>query len=397
MHEITGDAGTKAIVYGNYPDANELQQIFSTLACPAFTGAAVRIMPDHHAGAGCVIGFTAPVDATNPKVVPNVVGVDLGCGVRAIQLPEGPTRDEHFAAFDRHLRENVPSGFAVRNETFRDIELVYGHMDRDTDFDAFRAAVAALAKKVGTDERRVWCSAGSLGGGNHFLELERDDAADTFWLAAHSGSRNFGLQVANYHQNKAKQSHPRGALSWLEGDEAREYLADMRTCQRFAKLNRAVMLYVLSSEFVNRAHTRLSLPSVESVHNYIGDDNVIRKGAVSAKLSERVVIPWNMRDGMIIGVGRGNADWNESAPHGAGRRMGRREAKDTLSVDAYRAAMDGIWSSCVSKATIDEAPDAYKPSTEVEAALADTVEVLSHLRPVYNFKASEEADRGSRK
>jgi len=393
-YEVVGDGGTTAIIYGDdYPDPGELQQIYAMLACPAFAGATVRIMPDHHAGAGCVIGFTAPMDRNDPKVVPNVVGVDIGCGVHAVRLPtSAQLREEEFAAFDRHLRAKVPAGFAVRDEEFRDLELVYAHMDRDTDVDAFRARVDALAKKIGTKLDRVWASVGTLGGGNHFIELDRADDG-VLWLTVHSGSRNFGLQVANHYQRLAHKEHPRGALSWLDGDAAREYLADMRTAQRFARLNRAVMLFVLAEAAVGRVHERLALPSVLSVHNYIGDDDVIRKGAVSAREGEAVIIPWNMRDGVVLGLGRGNTAWNESAPHGAGRRMGRKEAKNTLSVTEYKAAMAGIWSSCVGKATIDEAPDAYKPAAAIEGALAETVEVTARLRPIYNFKASEEGGR----
>jgi RNA-splicing ligase RtcB len=390
LHTITGGA-TSAIVYGDYPDQNELTQIFSLLSCPAFAGANVRIMPDHHAGSGCVIGFTSSIDMTDPKIVPNVVGVDIGCGVTAIQLPSGPTREEHFAAFDRFLRSTVPAGFNVRPTVSDAMERVYREVF-GVDPVIFEYELTAITKKIGIDDTRVLHSIGTLGGGNHFIELDRSDDASV-WLTVHSGSRNFGLQVANYHQRKAQASHPFGALSWLSGDDALEYLSDMRLCQQFARLNRALMLYLLSDMFVNRAHVRMALvkDAVESVHNYISDDNVIRKGAVSAEAGTPVIIPWNMRDGIVIGVGRGNADWNMSAPHGAGRRMGRREAKNTLSVADYKAAMEGIWSSCVGKSTIDEAPDAYKPAESVEAALVDTVEVQHHLKPIYNFKAGEES------
>ena len=309
----------------------------------------------------------------------------------AIQLPEGPTREEHFVAFDCYLRANVPAGFnvhsCVSDVTDRVYQEVFG-----VDSVIFNHELSAITKKIGIDVHRVQHSIGTLGGGNHFIELDRSDDSSV-WMTVHSGSRNFGLQVANYHQRKAQASHPFGALSWLSGDDAMEYLSDMRLCQRFARLNRAVMLYLLSGMFVNRAHLRMELVrnATESVHNYISDDNVIRKGAVSAEAGTPVIIPWNMRDGIVMGVGRGNADWNMSAPHGAGRRMGRKEAKNTLSVADYRVAMEGIWSSCVGKSTIDEAPDAYKPAESVEAALVDTVEVQHHLKPIYNFKAGEEA------
>lgn len=388
---LFGANGSEAIVYGNVPAENELKQIYGLLNCEAFAGAKVRIMPDHHAGAGCVIGFTSPIDMRDPKVVPNVVGVDIGCGVHSVAMVSGPSRDEDFVKLDRHIRHYVPSGFDVHSVAQRDLTRVIEALGIDAS--KFMVDVDKLAQKIRmTNIHRALLSLGTLGGGNHFIEVGRDEQGQV-WLTVHSGSRNFGLQVANYHQKIAQKSHPFGALSWLHGDEAREYLADMRVCQQYALVNRALMLYTIMDLYYTAAHYRIAAlqrDSVLSVHNYIDDAGVIRKGAVSAHAGQKVVIPWNMRDGLVIGVGRGNADWNESAPHGAGRSMGRKEAKNSLSVADYKAAMAGIWSSCVGKNTIDEAPAAYKSSVDAVESLKDTVEVTNKVLPVYNFKASDE-------
>jgi RNA-splicing ligase RtcB len=385
--ELTGGR-TSAVVYGNYPDPEELRQIYAMMDCPAFAGASIRIMPDHHAGKGCVIGFTCPVPVGG-AVVPNIVGVDIGCGVQALNLGTRKMGENEFKAFDRHLRETVPSGFNGRAETFKDLQQTYTrYVDERFPWVNFQRQVADLAKKIGTKDQQVWCSAGTLGGGNHFIELDRDQASDDLYLTVHSGSRNFGLKVCLYHQKKATDKvGPKGGLEWLEGDDAEEYLRDMRTAQQFAMLNRMVMLTVLAKHFdVKMRDAEL----VTSVHNFIGEDRIIRKGAISAKAGEQVIIPWNMADGVIIGIGKGHLDWNQSAPHGAGRIMSRGEAKRTLTLTDYKAAMEGIWSSCIGRDTIDEAPATYKKSQEVEDAIGATVEVTQRLKPIYNFKASKD-------
>ena len=401
-HEIQGDVA-QAVVHGNYPDEREMHQIYALLSAPPFKGASIRIMPDHHGGIGCVIGFTCPIDMNDPKVIPNVIGVDIGCGVQAVRLPQSInlSREEHFAAFDRHLRGNVPAGFSGRESVSDDLNMLYERfvsVDCPLTFAEWHETVEILARKVGADPKKVWRSCGSLGGGNHFIEIGQastgsPESETPRWLIVHSGSRNFGLKVAAWHQRKAKTSHANGDLSWLEGDDAIDYLRDMRTCQRFAALSRSVMLHELLGAFKMRLHEKLDLERIVSVHNFISEsDHVIRKGAISARTGEYCIVPYNMAAGVIIGRGKGNVDWNNSAPHGAGRRMGRGEAKSTLSMQEFKDTMReaGVWSSCVSHDTLDEAPAAYKPAIEIEQSIADTIDITARLKPVYNFKAGKE-------
>ena len=387
MLEYQG-AATSCKVFTDSIEAEAVQQIYGFLNCPAFEGSQIRIMPDVHAGAGAVIGFTANL---TDKVIPNVIGVDLGCGVLAYRL-ENPIM--YFQQFDKYLRANVPSGFSLRETEYPGIKPLFlthfggPHGIRAAEWETFQKDVNTLAVKIGAETGKVWRALGTLGGGNHFIEVDRDEEGRHLWLVIHSGSRNFGLRVATYHQKKAEaRMGPRGGLAWLEGEEAQEYLQDMRLAQTYAKLNRLIMLEALVG-LVTYSHDTV----VESVHNFIGDDNVIRKGAISAKAGERVIIPWNMRDGLVLGVGKGNSDWNNSAPHGAGRKMGRGAAKRTLSLEDFEQTMKdaGVWSSCIGKETLDEAPAAYKDCGEVEACLGDTVEVTARLKPVYNFKAGKE-------
>lgn len=398
-HEIQGGCAT-AIVYGNYPDKAEVQDLYAMLSVQAFSGAKIRIMPDHHAGKGCMIGFTCPIDMAAPRLIPNIVGVDIGCGVLGICLPKDLVpldRVEHFAAFDRHLRAEVPFGMRDREQKHPELEEIFNRHVQADGWDRFKSDFDPLIAKVKISPSKAYSSLGSLGSGNHFIEIGEEISAsgevrDSNWLTVHSGSRNFGLQVCLYHQKKAMDTctGTRKDLSYLEGDDALEYLRDMRVAQQFATLNRWTMVRTLLGAWKMRYHVKVALESVQSVHNFIGDDNVIRKGAISAKAGEKIVIPWNMRDGLILGAGRGNSEWNNSAPHGAGRLMSRGDAKRTLSLSEFKMQMQeaGIWTSCVSKDTLDEAPDAYKSASDVAGEIVDTVEVQASLRTRYNFKAT---------
>jgi RNA-splicing ligase RtcB len=261
--------------------------------------------------------------------------------------------------------------------------------------------IIATAVLTGQDVPRVRRSLGTLGGGNHFIELGKSPECedDFYFLTIHSGSRNFGLKIANFYQAraKAKVGDLKG-LEWLEGDDLEDYLSDMRTAQEYAHLNRRMMANAILKFFgfaqddPDEAFEAEGM-KIESVHNYIdvAGDGIIRKGAIAANKGQRVVIPWNMQAGLIVGEGKGNRDWNFSAPHGAGRVMGRGAAQKLLSVDAFKATMNeaGVWSSCVGQDTLDESPMAYKDPKVICAALADTVDVLYTVKPVYNFKAAE--------
>lgn len=347
--------------------AKQIEQLAST---PAFEGAKIRIMPDAHAGAGCVIGFTANL---GDKVVPNLVGVDIGCGMLTAKLGYCIA---DFSEFDESVKRAVPTGFNVRK---------------------FRASntkglgLCCFDKLRNVD--RLDRSLGTLGGGNHFIEIDENSEGDQF-LVIHSGSRNLGLQVANIYQQTAIENCRDDVpddLKYLEGELAEMYLHDMRICQEFAKRNRELM-----AERIEYS-ARLQIDDAfHTMHNYIGDDGIVRKGAISAKDGERVLIPFNMRDGAIIGYGKGNDDWNCSAPHGAGRTMSRSKARKTIDVDKFRDQMQGIYSSTVGKGTLDEAPDAYKDAACIMESIEPTVsydEATGRLMPKYNLKAEDARGR----
>jgi len=249
----------------------------------------------------------------------------------------------------------------------------------------FENDVKEVCKRTEQDLGRVKCSIGSLGGGNHYHEIGEDGDGDK-WLFIHSGSRNFGLKIATYHQRKANALHHnrKDGLSYIEGEDAKEYYRDMKVAQEYADNNRLTMGEIILDK-MNLSYN----DTICSVHNYIDfKDNVVRKGAISAHKNEMVIIPFNMRDGSVIGVGKGNDDWNNSAPHGAGRVMSRRKAKENIALKEFEESMNGIWTSCVSKATLDEAPMAYKKADHIIKYLEPTVEIKHRLIPVYNFKAS---------
>lgn len=358
-------------IYAENLEDAAMKQIETLASATAFDGAKIRIMPDAHAGAGCVIGFTAEL---GDKVVPNLVGVDIGCGMLFSRF----AAVDDLPEFDDAVKKRVPSGFAVHEEPTCDID-----------------ALGLICRDDLRNVKRLERSMGTLGGGNHFVELDVSEHGDTY-LVIHSGSRNLGLQVANIYQQKAvetcKEPTPKG-LEYLTGELRDAYLHDMRLCQRWAALNRETMMYAIWAEslfgttMTGMRHT---------VHNYIGDDDIVRKGAISARDGETVLIPLNMRDGSVLGIGKGNEDWNCSAPHGAGRAMSRSKAKRELSVDDFREQMAGVYSSTVCEGTIDEAPDAYKPSRQIVDALEPTVKVFDRLRPIYNFKAVEENRKGGK-
>lgn len=388
-------------IYAKTIDPKATQQIYTLLAQKAFADCKVRIMPDVHAGAGCVIGFTADL---GDKVIPNIVGVDIGCGMLCVELGK---IDIDFAKLDRVIRENVPSGMNVNEaaswRVTKDDLRCYDHL-RNKDW--------------------INNSMGSLGGGNHFIEIDVDDEGNKY-LVIHTGSRNLGKQVCEIYQDKAIYNlHGNGArkqeidlliaeyratgrqseieegiknikskfggsipkeLCYLEGQDRDDYLHDMRYCQEFAVFNRQEIAVRIIREM---GWTWVNV--FETIHNYIDhESNIVRKGAISAKKGERLLIPINMRDGCIIGIGKGNKDWNCSAPHGAGRIMSRMEAKEKLALEEYKETMSGIFTTSVCTGTIDEAPMVYKPMQEIVDCIGDTVEIEKIIKPVYNFKATD--------
>ena len=381
-----------------------LEQVETLCRQPAFSDCKVRIMPDVHAGMGCVIGFTADLGM---KVIPNIVGVDIGCGMLTVELGN---IEIDFQELDNTIRRLIPCGMDVHKSekiNVSNLGLICEQKLKNKDW---------LNKSLGT-----------LGGGNHFIEIDADKDGNKY-LVIHSGSRNLGKQVCEIYQDIAVRKCSRKGideaikitinclkssgreteieeaikriktderfsdvpkeLCYLVGKDRDDYLNDMRQCQFFAFLNRAVM-----SRIIIESMGWESIDSFETVHNYIGIDNIVRKGAISAYKGQRVLIPMNMRDGCIIGIGKGNEDWNNSAPHGAGRIMSRKQAKSTISLNEYKSSMDGIYSTCIDESTIDESPMAYKPMYEILTHIEPTVKVERIIKPIYNFKAQSERSK----
>lgn len=390
MFELEG-AHTKCKVFSDDFDESAVSQIYNFLNHTAFKGTTPRFMPDYHAGKGAVIGTTVQI---TDKVIPNVVGVDISCGVLSYNLGK---IDIDFPSLDTFIRNNIPYGKSVNSKIMFQNEFLSSEIDR----------VCAEIGEKNVDRHKY--SVGSLGGGNHFLEVGVDESGNK-WLTVHSGSRNFGLKIATFHQNKAKsrkantldlssvdpklrekfmeayrKSQPKvpKGMEYLEGSDVEQYLVHCNVAKRFSSESRTVML--------NRIVDFLGcsvFDKIECVHNYIDiEERMLRKGAISAKKGEKVIIPWNMRDGLIIGEGLGNLDWNNSAPHGAGRISSRSEAKKSISLEEFEKSMEGIYTSCVSEGTKDEAPMAYKDFRKIEEALKDSVKILKRVKPIYNFKA----------
>ena len=333
-------------------------------------------MPDTHEGKGSVIGFTFKL---NEYVVPNVVGVDIGCGMLSYNLGKAIISLEKI---DDHIKRLIPSGRNIRLTP----DLLWNNYEDLLD------QVNEISDKLNIQKNYVINSIGSLGGGNHFIEIG-SDPDDNKWVTIHSGSRNFGLQVCNYYQKRAKELMKKMFVGSgykdleflpIEEKSGKDYLHDMMVAQQYAKLNRLAMLRTIGIILgldINFDET------IESIHNYISPkDNIIRKGATSAHNGEKVIIPFNMRDGIAMCTGKGNFLWNCSAPHGAGRIYSRRKAKEEISLHQYKSQMEGIYSSCINEKTLDESPGAYKDKDSILKAIEETVEINFLIKPIYNFK-----------
>lgn len=354
-------------------DEATANQIQSFCDCPAFVDTNITIMPDCHAGKGAVVGFTMPL---SDVVIPNIIGVDIGCGMASVRLP-GKIAD--FSELDAVIKTRVPSGFAVRN-TPTCLEPAFE--------DELRSWVAV----VSADYARVVRSIGSLGGGNHFIEV--GECAGANWLTVHTGSRNFGLRIAGYYQELARAAATdEYTCSWKDleflqrdSEAGSGYLRAMTFAHAYAALNRRTILQEIVSFY---GWSVAELETIESVHNFIGADGIVRKGATSAREHERLLIPFNMRDGIAVCTGKGNASWNFSAPHGAGRVLSRAKAKKNLDLAHFQAQMAaaGVYTTTATAETLDEAPDAYKDTKMILGMIEETAAVDFLLRPVYNFKA----------
>ncbi len=368
MIEIKGKYNS-ATVYTNDVEESAYVQIQNLCDQEFFADSKICIMPDVHAGAGCTIGTTMTI---TDKVVPNLVGVDIGCGIETIKLDCDFIEPQKL---DKIIYQNIPSGKNIRKSPHRFAE--------DIDLNE-------LICKKEVNVQRGYLSIGTLGGGNHFIEVDKDDEGNIY-LCIHSGSRNIGLQVANYYQKRAQEYCKNNgvsvekALCYLEGDLMQEYLHDMKIMQKYASLNRLAMVDVIL-----RGMNMKAVESFCTIHNYIDMDSMIlRKGAVSSNDRQKLIIPINMRDGSLICVGKGNPDWNNSAPHGAGRLFGRKAARERFSMNEFKESMQGIYTTSVHKDTLDECPMAYKSMEAITEHIDPTVSIEKIIRPIYNFKAGE--------
>lgn len=409
MKIISGEYNTAKIFTENIEET-AIEQIRELCNQEFVSGSKIRIMPDVHAGAGCVIGTTMTI---TDKIVPNLVGVDIGCGMHTAVIKELNKKDIDFERLDKVINEYIPSGFSLRSGIHSFAE---------------KTRIENLRCKKDFDMGKARRSIGTLGGGNHFIEMNEDDKGNIY-IVIHSGSRNLGLQVCNYYQGKAfeklsgklkklkeiditkliedlksqdKYDEINSAiekikkeitsnevnkhLSYVDGEMFHDYIHDMQIMQEYAEINRQAMLYEIITRMGYETEEKFS-----TIHNYIDVENMIlRKGAVSAEKNEKLLIPINMRDGSLICIGKGNKDWNNSAPHGAGRLLGRNAAKLRFTMEEFKKSMEGIYSSSINKDTLDEAPMAYKPMKEIINNITETAEIIAQIRPIYNFKATEE-------
>lgn len=406
MQEVKGKYNT-AKVFTDVIDETSLKQI-QLLCNQEFTaGEKIRLMPDVHAGAGCTIGTTMTI---KDKIVPNLVGVDIGCGMETLVIHKDSDVAKNFsgAVLDKIIRKNIPCGFDIRKKAHD-----------------FVSEVEWNKVKGKYTKNRAILSLGTLGGGNHFIEADKDDEGNLY-IVVHSGSRHAGLEIAEYYQEMAwnqlnqktkadldsmiaelkatgrqseieekrikmnaqiKTAIPKD-LAYVSGYLFDDYINDMKIMQHFAALNRKAMIDTISIGL--RIKKEDLIEQFTTIHNYIDIENMIlRKGAVSAKKGEKLLIPINMRDGSLVCIGKGNEDWNCSAPHGAGRVMSRMKAKRELNLEEFKAEMSGIYSTTVSKATLDEAPMAYKTMDDIVNNINPTANIEKIIKPIFNFKAAE--------
>jgi RNA-splicing ligase RtcB len=368
---------TGATVYSDICDSEATSQIYGLCNHPIFEGASVKIMPDVHSGVGCTVGTT--VKMRRRAVIPSVVGSDIGCGVLSVRFSREGEID--FAALDGFINKNIPYGMTVRQTKHKNLDkrVAEAITSLSDDLKMYKSREAFLR------------SVGTLGGGNHYIEIGRAD--DGYMLSVHTGSRGIGKCVAKYFTDLAdKYVVKRGyvgfdrSMPYIEGEEYDLYLTEMTRATLAAAENRRliardILAFLCADE----------IESFDTVHNYIEVERdgtlTIRKGAVSAKSGERLAIPLNMRDGIIIAEGLGNPDWNFSAPHGAGRLLSRREAKESLDIEQFKREMSGVVSFSVGRSTLDESPMAYKPADEILSVIGESVKIIGIVKPLYNFKA----------
>lgn len=403
MFEIRGKYST-AKVFADKVDEDSVRQIYDLCNQQFTENERIRMMPDVHAGAGCVIGTTMTV---TDRVVPNLVGVDIGCGMETVLIKGRQLEPEQL---DKFIKFNIPSGFSIRDKEHRYAERL-------------RLSELRCAKYISLD--RAYLSLGTLGGGNHFIEADKGESG--IYIVIHSGSRHLGVEVAKHYQKRAvdELKHSGDAdvkkliaemksagrekeinaalkklnmqakkivpdhLAYVFGSAFDDYIHDMKIVQEFAMMNRKAMM----DDIIRGMKLKVS-DEFTTVHNYIDTENmIVRKGSVSAQKGERLIIPINMRDGSLICIGKGNPDWNFSAPHGAGRLFSRSQAKQSFTVSEFKKQMAGIYSSTINSATLDECPMAYKSMNDIVDNIGDTADITEVIKPIYNYKAGEENGR----
>lgn len=355
-------------------DAGEYAKAQVKMICDqtAAEGSAIRLMPDIHPGKVGPIGLAMTV---TEKVIPQLLGADIGCGMTCVKIKKEHTE---FQKLDRVIRECVPSGFAVRKKAH--------DMAEEFPFEKL-----FCSKHINREKAKR--SLGTLGGGNHFIELDRGDSGDIY-LVVHTGSRHLGEEAAEYytrlasHRLKEQGRNIPYHLSDLEGEEKEAYFNDVEIIQQYAEWNRQIIVREICKGMKWKVREQFSVP-----HNYLDAYSILHKGSVSARKGERVIIPANMKEGMILGVGKGNAEWNYSAPHGSGRKLNRKEVKEHHTVSEFKKEMKGVYSSSVGAETLDEAPFAYRSLAEIAEKIGDTVAITEICKPVYNFKAGNAAGK----
>jgi RNA-splicing ligase RtcB len=394
MKIIRNNKGIETLIFAETFEQEAYDQIKELINLEAYEYAKIRIMPDAHAGRGCTVGTTMVI---TDKITPNLVGVDIGCGMLTVRLKD---KKIDFSKLDDTIKTKIPSGFNIREKHIIDFDF------------------GKLVCRDSVDLCRAMLSIGTLGGGNHFIEVGTDDINGCLHLIIHSGSRKLGNDVCKYYQDKAisqskkitnktiedliyklksdgryvdiypeikniQKLQVNKDLAFICGDDFANYMNDMAIVQQFASLNRNMMAEIIIKELGLHEDSRF-----ETIHNYIDFKRMIlRKGAVSAENGEILIIPINMRDGSLLCIGKGNDEWNYSAPHGAGRLMSRKKAKENISISEFEAYMSGIYTTSVTTETIDEAPQAYKPIDEIMASIVDTVDIIGTIKPLYNYKA----------
>lgn len=394
MKIIKNSIGVETIIFASTFEYAAYEQVKKLCNFEAYQNAKIRIMPDAHSGKGCTIGTTMTI---TDKITPNLVGVDIGCGMEVVKFKQ---KDLDLKKLDAVINELIPSGHNVHIKS-----------KGQFDFDSLRC-------KKYVDLNRASLSLGSLGGGNHFIEVGKSEKTGDIYLVIHSGSRKLGGDVCKYYQDKAFQNVNEMSkikeqlikklkiegrekeitsalkqitkpavdkdLAYLIGEDFEDYMHDMQIVQNFASRNRATMSLIIMQEMNLNQESRF-----ETIHNYIDFKRMmLRKGAVSSENGELLLIPINMRDGSLICIGKGNEEWNYSAPHGAGRIMSRAKAKELISMDDFTETMKDVYSTSVNTGTLDEAPQAYKPIEEIKSLIVDTVDIIDTIKPIYNFKAN---------